>query len=100
MEDLLTIKDLAKHWKCHEETIRENIRQGILTPCKSVLVKNRFNPSYIAELEGVELERFSPILKRKMENEIEKLKRENQKLRDMILEQVTLGTRCLQILNN
>ena len=48
----------------------------------------------------MELERFSPILKRKMENEIEKLKRENQKLRDMILEQVTLGTRCLQILNN
>ena len=100
MEDLLTIKDLAKHWKCHEETIRENIRQGILTPCKNVPVKNRFKPSYIAELEGVELERFSPILKRKKDNEIDKLKRENQKLRDMSLEQVTLGTRCLQILNN
>ena len=59
MEDLLTIKDLAKHWKCHEETIRENIRQGILTPCKNVPVKNRFNPSYIAELEGVEFRSFS-----------------------------------------
>ncbi|MGL4108358.1 histidine kinase [Clostridium sp. LP20] len=99
MDDLLTIKDLAKHWKCHEETIRENIRQGVISPCKGVPIKNRFNPNYILELDGVDLEKFSPILKRNMEREIKRLKEENQKLKDMLMEQVTLGNRCFQLLN-
>ncbi|WP_321835441.1 helix-turn-helix domain-containing protein [Clostridium butyricum] len=98
MEDLLTIKDLAKHWKCHEETIREHIRQGILTPCKNVPVKNRFNPSYIAELDGVELERFSPVLKRNMENELEKVKRENEKLKIALREYQVISAKSLELL--
>ncbi|MGG7176228.1 histidine kinase [Clostridium paraputrificum] len=99
MEELLTIKDLAKRWKCHEETIRENIRQGIISPCKNVPIKNRFSPSYILEIEGVELERFSPILKKRMEKEIDKLKKENKELKQILVEQASLGTRCMQFLN-
>ena len=98
--EVFTIKDLAKRWKCHEETIRENIRNGVLTPCNNLPVKNRFSKRYIEELEGVEIERFSPLLKRKMEREIEQLKRENEELKSILIEQVQLGTKCMQYINN
>ena len=39
---------------------------------------------HILELEGVKLEKFSPLLKRKMERELEELREENQRLKKII----------------
>ena len=39
---------------------------------------------HILELEGVKLEQFSPLLKRRMERELEELREENQRLKKII----------------
>lgn len=67
-EKLFTVKDLAERWQKDEGTIRRYVREGILTPCKGV-PGMMFSPAYIAKLEGIELERFSPVEKKKIERE-------------------------------
>lgn len=70
---LLSVKELAKRWDKDESTIRRYISDGILTTCSRV-PGNMFHPKYIAELEGFELERFSPLEKRRLERENEELR--------------------------
>lgn len=74
MEDvkLLSVKDLAKRWGKDEGTIRRYVNEGIITPCSGV-PGTMFHPQYIAKLEGIELERFSPLQKRRLEQENEEL---------------------------
>ena len=84
MEDkLLTQAELAERWKVTEESIRNWRNQGILQPVKGIPVI-RFSVPYILELEGVKLEQFSPLVKRRMEREVEDLKRENRRLKKII----------------
>lgn len=84
MEDkLLTQQDLAKRWQVTVATIENYRKEGILQPVKGIPVI-RFSLHYILELEGVKLEQFSPILKRRMEREIEELRQENQRLKEII----------------
>jgi hypothetical protein len=84
MEDkLLTQAELAERWKVTEESIRNWRNQGILQPVKGIPVI-RFSVPYILEMEGVKLEQFSPLVKRRMEREVEDLKRENQRLKKII----------------
>lgn len=80
---LLSVRDLAQRWNRDEYTIRKYISQGILTPCKGV-PGCFFHPAYIAELEGVELERFSPIEKRRLERKLQEVEKENEELRKII----------------
>ena len=77
-EKLFSIKDLSIRWQKDEATIRRYVKEGILSPCKGV-PGMMFHPRYISQLEGVEMERFSPLEKRRLENEIEKFKKENEK---------------------
>lgn len=91
----LTVKDLAKRWNCSEGAIREHIRNGIISP-SNVPITNRFDPDYIAEIEGTKLEKFSPLLKRRMERDIEELKKENEELKSILIEQAQLGIKCMQ----
>lgn len=81
---LLTKKDLAKRWQLDERTIDKYRTEGILTPCKGVLAV-RFSPQYITELEGVKLEKFSPIERRRLEIKIEELEQENRLLKQVWL---------------
>jgi hypothetical protein len=83
MERLLSQKDLAERWQVSEESIRNWRNEGIIQPAKGIPVI-RFTMQHILELEGVKLEKFSPLLKRKMEREIEELTAENQKLKKII----------------
>jgi hypothetical protein len=83
MEKLLSQKDLAERWQVTEESIRNWRNEGIIQPAKGIPVI-RFTMQHILELEGVKLEKFSPLLKRKMEREIEELTAENQKLKKII----------------
>lgn len=96
-ETLLTVINLAKRWQKDERTIRRYIADGILTPCKGV-PGIMFHPKYIAELEGVELDRFSPFEKRKMQNELDNLTKENEELKKLLREYQIINVKCLEIL--
>lgn len=80
---LLTQKDLAERWQVTEESIRNWRNEGIIQTAKGVPVI-RFTLQHILELEGVKLEQFSPLLKRRMERELEELREENQRLKKII----------------
>lgn len=73
MVKLLTKKDVAERWQVSPQTIDNYIADKILVPIKGI-PSVRFNPQYIAELEGTKLEKFSPLERRKLEREIDELK--------------------------
>ena len=83
MSKLLTRKDLAERWQVSEVTIDNWRKEGVLTPCKGIPAP-RFSEQYVAELEGVKLERFSPLERKRLEREIEELQAENTKLKGII----------------
>ena len=83
MNELLTQAELAERWKVTEESIRNWRNQGILQPVKGIPVI-RFSVPYILEMEGVKLDQYSPLLKRRMEREMDELKKENQRLKKII----------------
>lgn len=99
MEDvrLLSVKDLAIRWKKDEGTIRRYVAEKTITPCKNV-PGMMFHPSYIAKLEGVELDKFSPLERRKMQQRIEDLetivKLQSEQLRKVAM----LGTESMNLL--
>jgi len=69
MGNLLTKKDLAEKWQVSEKSIDNWRQDGTLSVCKGVPVI-RFSSQYIAELEGVKLEKFSPLERRRLEREL------------------------------
>lgn len=72
-DKLLTKKDLAEHWQVSLQTIDNYIADGIITPIKSI-PSIRFSPQYISEFEGIKLEKFSPLERRRLERELEEWK--------------------------
>ncbi len=99
MEDLqlLTVKDLSKRWQCSERAIREYVSDGTITQCKGV-PGVKFHPKHIAELEGVGLDKFSPLERRKLLQRIEDLetvvKLQSEQLRKVAM----LGTESMNLL--
>lgn len=81
MDKLLTQQDLAERWQVSKKTIERYREDKIITPCQNLLPTIRFTLQHVQEIEGVKLERFSPLERRKMERDIEALKRENEELR-------------------
>lgn len=80
---LLTQKDLAERWQVTTTTIRDWRLEGVLQPVKG-LPSIRFHPKHIEELEGVKIEPFSPLERRRLEGKLEQLERENQELKGII----------------
>jgi len=83
MPKLLTQQDLADRWQVSIRAIENWRREGILRPAKGVPAI-RFTPEYIAELEGVELKATSPLQVKRLERELEELKKENGELKGII----------------
>ncbi len=83
MRKLLTQQDLADRWQVTVRAIENWRKEGVLQPAKGVPAI-RFTPEYIAELEGVELKATSPLRVKRLEREIEDLKKENEELRGII----------------
>ena len=73
MDMLLTKKNLAERWQVSEQAIDDYRNKGIITSVKG-LPSVRFTQQHIAEIEGVKLERFSPLERRRLERENEELK--------------------------
>src|SRR5699024_7915515 len=85
MEDkLLTTDELAERWQVVRGTIDDYRKQGIIKPCEGVPVI-RFAKQHILELEGVKLDKLSPLERKRLENENKQLKEENKELHRMLI---------------
>lgn len=73
---LLTKKDLANRWNCSVNAVEKWVREGKLTPCRKIPGDIRFSEKYIAELEGIQLEKYSPVEYHRMERELQETKQQ------------------------
>lgn len=80
---LLTQKELAARWQVAESSISTWRKEGVIQQAKGIPAI-RFTPEHIAELEGVELNRFSPLERKRMERELEELRAENRELKEIL----------------
>ena len=83
MEKLLTQQDLAERWQVTTETITNWRKEGVITPAKDIPAI-RFTEQHILELEGVKLEKVSPLMYRRLEKEKEELEEENRRLKEIV----------------
>ena len=91
MDRLLTKKDLATKWQVSEKAIDDYRIKGIITAVKGI-PSVRFTPQHIADIEGIRLERFSPLERKKLEREIDELKLKLKKAEDIIARVQMLST--------
>ena len=83
MNKLLTQQDLADKWQVTVRAIENWRKEGVLQPAKGVPAI-RFTEEYIAELEGVEMKKTSPLQVKRLERELEELRKENAHLKGII----------------
>ncbi|OLS02440.1 MerR family transcriptional regulator [Tissierella creatinophila] len=83
MNKLLSQDDLATRWGVTIRTIENWRKEGIITPCKGIPAI-RFTEQHILDIEGVKLEKVSPLMYRKLEIDLEKTKQENEKLKGIL----------------
>lgn len=82
-DKLLTQQDLAKRWQVSVRAIENWRKDGTIQPVKGI-PSIRFTEQHVLELEGVKLDRMSPLERKRLELEKEKLKLENEKLKVII----------------
>lgn len=88
MDDhLLTKEQLADRWQVKPRTIENYERDGIIARVPGLPVP-RYSLKAIAEVEGVELEMFSPLMKKKMQRELDRVTKERDELK-AILSRIT-----------
>ncbi|MBU5312304.1 helix-turn-helix domain-containing protein [Tissierella carlieri] len=97
MTKLLTQQDLAERWQVDVSTITNWRKEGILQPIKGIPAI-RFTEEHIAELEGVKLERFSPLERRKIESELEELRLQNEKLKEVLGNILTESSKVINLI--
>lgn len=102
-ERLFEKKDLVVRWKVSISTIDRWINDGVLTPVKG-LPSVRFTPQHILELEGVKIDKFSPLERKRLEREkaeleeeILALKNENTELKEYVKNIVGNGVRFINV---
>ena len=100
-EKLFTKQDIATRWKLTIKTINTYIADGILIPAKGI-PSIRFTPQHIAELEGIEINKFSPLERKRMlrevkelENKITDLENKNLELKEYVASIVGNGVRLI-----
>ena len=77
---LLTQQDLADRWQVEVRTIENYRKSGILQPVKGIPAI-RFTEQHVLELEGIKLDKMSPLERRRLEHEINELELEIEKLK-------------------
>ena len=102
-EKLLTKKNLATRWQVTIGTIDRWMNDGVLTPVEGI-PSIRFTLQHILELEGVKLDKFSPLERRRLErekeelqHEVELLKKENTELKEYVKAIVGNGVRFINV---
>jgi len=84
-------------------TINRWVDDKVITPVKGI-PSIRFNPYHILELEGVKIDRLSPLERKKLEKEIQELKdriteleKENTEMQEYIRHVFTGASRFIGI---
>lgn len=102
-EKLLSKKELAERWGVTPITIDRWIQDKVVTPAKGI-PSIRFTPQHIAELEGVKLDKLSPLERKRLEKEKEELEQmiialqsENTELKEYVKSIVGNGVRFINI---
>lgn len=83
LKAVLTQQEVSERWGVTIKALTDWRNQGVLQPIKGIPVI-RYSIEYIQEIEGTTLEKFSPLERKRMEIEIEKLKQENEKLMSIV----------------
>jgi len=83
LKSVLTQQEVSERWGVTVKALTDWRNQGILQPIKGIPVI-RYSFEYIQSLEGTTIEKFSPLERKRMEIEIEKLKQENEKLMSIV----------------
>lgn len=83
MSRLFTQQDLAERWQVDVTTITNWRKDGILQQAKGIPAI-RFTEQHVLELEGVKLDKFSPLERKKLERENEELKLQNAKMKEIL----------------
>lgn len=89
MTKLFTQKDLAERWQVSVRAIENWRKEGIVTPAKGVPAI-RFTEQHILELEGVKLDKLSPLERRRLEKEVEELTILNEKMKEILSKVMSL----------
>lgn len=77
---VLTRKELAARWKVAERTIIDWENQKVLSRCKGI-PKPMYALQHVMELEGVTLDKMSPLERRRLERQIAELQQENNRMK-------------------
>lgn len=83
MSKLLTQQDLSDRWQVSISAIEKWRREGVLQPAKGVPAI-RFTEEHVAELEGVEMKKTTPLQVKRLEQELEEARKENAQLKGII----------------
>lgn len=97
MDKLYTQQELADRWKVTVRAIENWRKEGILSPAKGIPAI-RCTKQHIEELEGVKLEKVSPINFRRLEKELEESKKMNEKLRGILVNILTESSKVINLL--
>lgn len=93
---LFTQQDLAEKWNVSVRAIEKWRREGVLQPAKGIPAI-RFTPEHVAELEGVEKNPVSPLHVKRLERELESLRRENEELKGILARIMAEGARVFEV---
>lgn len=94
MKSVLTQQEVAERWGVTVKALTDWRNQGILQPIKGIPAI-RYSLEYIQQIEGTTLEKFSPLERRRMEIEIEKLRQENEKLMSIVSNVLSEASRAI-----
>ena len=81
---VMDIKEVAEILNLKVTTVREYVADKKLTPCRNIGAL-KFLPAEIEEFIGVEPEKFSPFVVRRLEQSLRDKEREIENLRNEIL---------------
>ncbi len=95
LDKLYTQQDLAEKWGVSIGAIEKWRREGVLQPAKGIPAI-RFTPEHVAELEGVERSPVSPLRLKRLERELEGLRKENEELRGILARIMAEGARIFE----
>lgn len=83
MKTVLTQQELAERWGVTVKALTDWRNDKVLQPIQGIPAI-RFSKEYIEKMEGVTLEKFSPLERKRMESEIEKLQNQNIELKKIL----------------
>lgn len=91
---LLSREDLAQRWGVNVRTIIKYEQDGIITRNPN-LPTPRYSIFEINKLDGIELNRLSPIERKRLEKELEEVTRERDQLKSIITEMNMVMTKAM-----